>query len=99
MNKEEREKRLVYAKNQFEIAKAYAAYWEAMATTGACKLRKTQQGRQPTEEERAQGLVIGWRDKTDEEKVVDALNTMMRHIHFMSELNDTIHKLMNEQDH
>lgn len=97
MDPKERERRLAYVRGQFEIAKAYASYWCAMATTGAATLRKTQQGREPTEEERAKGICIGWRDHTDEEKTKNALDTMARHIHRMDELNDAISELMEKE--
>ncbi len=96
MDQKEREKRLAYAKGQFEIAKAYAMYWQAMAVTGAAKLRQTQQGREATEEERAKGMVMGYRDHTDEEKTANALQTMTRHIQRMDELNDVINELMGD---
>lgn len=94
MDQKERERRIDHARRQFEVHKAYASYWQAMATTGAAKLRKTQQGREPTEEERAKGMVIGWRDKSDDEKIKDALDTMSRHIQHMNECHDTISTLM-----
>lgn len=96
MDQKEREKRLEYAKRQFEIAKTYALYWQAMAVTGACKLRNTQQGREATEEEKAKGMVMGYRDHTPEEKVANALETMARHIHRMDEVNDVISELMGD---
>ncbi len=96
MDQKEREKRLAYVRGQFEIAKQYAAYWQAMAMTGVATLRKLQQGREPTEEERAKGMCIGWRDLTPEEKTKEALDTMNRHIHHMDELNDAINELMSE---
>lgn len=97
MDQKERERRLSYARGQFEIAKAYAAYWQAMATTGAATLRDTAQGREVTEEEKARGEVIGWRPHTDLEKTKNALDTMARHIHRMDELNDVISELMEKE--
>lgn len=97
MNQKEREKRLAYARGQFEIAKLRALQWHAMATTGVATLRKLERGREATEEEKAQGLCMGWRSLTDEEKTKEALDTMQRHIEYMSELNDTINGLMGEE--
>jgi hypothetical protein len=94
MSPKEREQRLAYARGQFEIAKAYVLYWQAMAMTGATTLRDTAQGREPTEEEKAQGITIGWRPHTDMEKVANALQTMERHIRRMDDLNETIYSLM-----
>lgn len=48
MEQKEREKRLAYARGQFEIAKSYVLYWQAMALTGAATLRNTAQGREVT---------------------------------------------------
>lgn len=93
MNIEEQERSLSYARGQFEIAKMYALYWHAMATTGIAVLRNTAQGREPTEEEKRNGQVISWREHTDQEKIQNALNTMNRHIQRMNELNDFIAEL------
>lgn len=79
-----------HSKRQFILHQTYAMYWQAMATTGACKLRNTAQGRDPTEEEKAAGQTIGWRPHTDEEKVKDALDTMKRHLEHMWECQDFI---------
>lgn len=98
MNQKEREKRLAYARNQFEISKLHAMMAFAEATTGVATMRDTAQGREPTEEERAKGVTIGWRPHTDQEKIKNSLMVMQRHIQFMSELNDTIHKLMSDEN-
>jgi hypothetical protein len=87
MNKE-----LTILQNQFQIAQMYAFYWYGMAITGAATLRKTEQGREPTEEEKAEGKTIGWRPHTPEEKTKIALETMARHIHRMNELSDEMFK-------
>lgn len=94
MNEQEKARLLDYARRQFEIAKMYALYWQTMATTGIATLRNTAQGREPTEEEKANGQVIGWREHTDQEKIANALETMKSHINRMSELNDFIAELM-----
>lgn len=91
---QEHSKKLEYLKNQFEIAKMLALCWQAMATTGACKMRNTSQGREATEEEKAKGMSMGWRDHSDEEKVFNALETMNIHIHRMLELSDKIYEVM-----
>jgi len=97
MDEKERQKRLTYARGQFEITKLRALQWHAMATTGIATLRKLDRGREATEEEKAQGLCMGWRPLTDQEKTKEALDTMQRHIEFMSELNATINSLMSEE--
>ena len=79
MDQAEREKRIQYARNRFEVHKAYANYWQAMATTGAATLRDISRA----------GVQL-----TDEEKTKEALATMLRHIHFMDECNDTINELL-----
>lgn len=61
---------------QFEIHKAYADYWNAMAVTGVAKSRDIT------------NLATG--QLTDEEKTKDALDTMLRHIHGMSECKDAL---------
>ena len=96
MDPKEKERRLSYARGQFEIAKAHAMYWQAMALTGAATLRDTAQGREVTAEERARGEVIGWRPHTDQEKIKHALDTMNTHIRRMDDLNDAIFELMGE---
>jgi hypothetical protein len=94
----ENERRLAYARGQFEIAKMYAMYWQAMATTGIATMRNTAQGREPTPEEKERGIVIGWREHSDQEKIKNALETMQQHISRMTELNDYIDMLMSEGD-
>lgn len=91
-------RRIEYAKRQFEISKTYALYWQAMATTGAVTQRDSAQGREPTLEERAQGLVLGFTPDTNERKIQKALDTMQRHIQNMTELNDTIDELTEEEE-
>lgn len=96
MDAKERERRIEFAKRQFEVHKTYAMYWQAMALTGTATLRDTAQGREVTEEERARGEVIGWRKHTDQEKIKHALDTMKQHIQLMNECNETISGLMEE---
>ncbi len=79
MDHKEREARLSYARNQFEIHKMYAMYWQAMAMTGAATNRN---------------MSVGGVQCTDDEKTRDALETMKRHIHSMAECNDTIDSLI-----
>lgn len=83
-------KLLEYLRTQFAVSQSYAAYWGAMATTGAATMRDTAQGREATPEEKAQGITLGFRDHTDQEKISNALQTMHRHIHRMSELSELI---------
>lgn len=71
--------RIAYAERQFLIAQQYASYHQALATTGAAKLRDVAHG--------------DGKPYTDEEKVKSALNTMLTHIQRMSEINDTISDL------
>lgn len=96
MKTDELKKRLAFATGQFEITKLRAMMAFAEATTGVATLRKTQQGREPTEEEKAKGLVIGWRDHSDQEKIKNTLQVMERHIQFMTELNESINILLSE---
>lgn len=96
MNDKERQKRLEFAKRQFQIHQTYAMYWQAMALTGVATMRDTAQGRPVTEEERARGESIGWTPHTDQEKIKHALDTMKTHIHLMNECNETISGLMEE---
>lgn len=91
-----KEQQLSYLRGQLDISKLYAMYWHGMATTGAATLKKTAQGREVTEEEKAQGQVIGWREHTDQEKVARALETMKTHIHRMNDILDEIDELNSE---
>jgi hypothetical protein len=93
LTKEEREHRIAFAQKQFEVFKMYALYWQTMAMTGHATLRNVSQGREPTEEEKALGQSIGWREKTDVEKVEDALGCMMNHIRQMTETIEQIDRL------
>lgn len=64
-----------YAKLQFEASKMYAMYWHAQAVTGAAANRD---------------IECAGKQLTDEAKVKDALDTMLRHIHRMNELAEYI---------
>jgi hypothetical protein len=70
-----------YAKAQFEIAKAHATYWQAVAITGAYKQRDIST--------RVDGVDVQW---TDEQKLKDALDISLRHIHRMSELAEKLYE-------
>lgn len=85
MDARERDKRLSYARNQFEIHKVLVFYWQAIALTS--KNTPEQQ------ENLAMGETIGFL-LTDKERTDNALKTMKRHIDIMSEINDTIDELM-----
>ena len=97
MNERTKQRRLSFARNQFEISKMQAMYWCAMATTGAATLRNTSQGREPTPEEKAAGQVMGYREHTDLEKINNALETMQNHIRRMNETNDYIDELLEDK--
>lgn len=64
---------------QILLHKAYAEYWTAVATTGAAKKRELFHG-------------VGPESKpfTDEEKIENALETALRHIHLMRDLVDKL---------
>jgi hypothetical protein len=81
---------LSYQDRQFRIHESYVKYWTAMATTGAAKSRNTQQGREPTEDEKSRGITIGWRDHTEDEKIKSALDTAKRHIQIMVDFQDAM---------
>jgi hypothetical protein len=98
MDEQERQCRIAYVEKQFAIRQAYVAYWGAMATTGAAKLRDISQGRKPTPEERERGITLPMRPLTDEEKVADALQTMRRQIELMSEDADILDELRRGED-
>ena len=92
----DRENKIVYVQGQMEVAKMYANYWCAMATTGSVKRRDLGRGREPTDEERAKGEIIGWTQVSDEEKTADALRIMKIHIQRYSDLNDLLHSLLHD---
>ena len=58
-------------KDQKKIHELYAHYWMTMASTGAATQRNISKG--------------DGRQLTDEEKIKDALDTALRHIHIFSE--------------
>jgi len=74
-----------YAKYQFQVFQAYVMYWNAIIVSGGYKHRKYMIGCK-------KDLLHpdGWRTPTDEEKLADALETMNRHIHHMSESAEVI---------
>lgn len=82
MTDAEKARRLEYARSQFEQAKAYASYWQAMAVTGVATNRKISKA----------GVEL-----TDEEKIREALETSLRHIHRMQEISETIWDLMDSE--
>ena len=62
----------------------------AVIVSGAYKLSKRQQGREPTEEEKAEGRVIGWRDETLDEKLEFAVAILTNRCQMISELIECI---------
>lgn len=60
-------------------------------------MRKLEQGREVTPEEKAEGHCIGFRDMTPEEKTFEALQAMKRHIQSMVECNDALSQLRQEE--
>jgi len=81
---------------QIETVKLWAQYHMAMATTGAAKFRKVSQGREPTEEEKAEGRVVGWRPLEDDEKIFSSLQTAKQHIHNLTNLYDARDAIMED---
>lgn len=90
MNIHDRNAKLTRLRCQYDMTKLFAEHWIAMATTGAAKLADTKKGREPTEEERSQGYVIGWEPLSDEEKIKKALDISLTHIHRLQELTRVI---------
>lgn len=74
-----------YAKRQFELFSLRAMRAHAEIVSGAYKLSKKQIGCERKEDGR-----IGFRPMTDEEKLVDKVDEMDRHIHFAQESADFI---------
>lgn len=87
-------RQIAYTRGQFEVHKAYVAYWQAMIISGAATTRNLTRGRKPTEEEKAAGQTIGWEALSDQEKIQEALQCMRRHIEYMKECNDLLSELM-----
>jgi hypothetical protein len=77
-----------YQERQYLFHHAEVLYWHVMATTGKATERQLSRGREPTEEEKSKGMVIGWEPLTDKEKIDEALKTMQRHLDMMRELGD-----------
>jgi hypothetical protein len=78
--------RIAYGDKQFVQWQTLAMYWHAQVVSGACKGRDMFVGT----------FNNGERPLTDEEKVAEALATMMRHVHNMNELNDSQYILREE---
>ncbi len=79
---------------QAEQAKLLAMLRHGEIVSGGYKLSNRQQGREPTEEEAADGQVIGFRDCTDEEKLQNAIQTMHRHIQWHRDFSDAVVTMM-----
>jgi len=79
-----------YQERFIQLSLQRASWWTAMATTGVATTRDTHRGREVTEEERANGQVIGWRPESDDEKVKNALDTAHRHIEIAQEFSDAL---------
>jgi hypothetical protein len=82
--KQELIRSIAYEEKKFFIFQSYANYWQASAMTGACKLRDVAN--------------LNGIQHTNEQKVRDALNTMLRHIHRMQETAETISSMQEELD-
>ena len=80
VSKKELESRIANNEVQAEQAKLLAMLRHGELVSGAYKLRGLKRGCEPTDEEKADGQVIGFRDMTDEEKLQDTVDTMHRHI-------------------
>jgi hypothetical protein len=91
-----RDNAIVRCKMHYDRTILFANYWLAMATTGAAKNRSIKRGREPTEEERARGEIVGWNERTDDEKILDALNTATTHIQNLEKITETIIALEND---
>jgi len=74
-----------YNEAQFALSLARAAYWTALVTSGAYKLRRTEQGCGTN----ADGT-IQFRPQTDEEKLEGAVATIKRHLEIASEFAETL---------
>lgn len=90
----ELERQIAFTRGQFEVHKAYVAYWQAMIVSGAATTRDLSRGRKPTEEEKSKGETIAWEQFTDQEKIWEALQCMRRHIEHMTECNELLSELM-----
>ena len=77
--------RLIRVDGQIIQSKLFAEYWLAMATTGGAKQRKIHKGTSDGPE------------LTDEEKIKDALNNALSHIHNIGDLYETKIKLEEEK--
>lgn len=87
----EKQCKLEFLRNEFQIAQAYVSYWHAMALTGVAAQRKMQRMQD--------GVPHGpdaWVNLTPEEKTKEALDTMERHIRRMAEVQQEINKLIKE---
>jgi hypothetical protein len=76
-----KEIRIKIIDDQIALAKTYAEYWIAMATTGECKKSRQAHG-------------FNGPELTDEEKVTVAMDTANRHISRMRELIDVKAELL-----
>jgi len=86
-----------YTEAQFFTLMAWALRDHAVIVSGAYKSRKTQQGVELTDEEKAQGKEP-WRDLTEEEKLQDAIGTLTSRCHMLGECADHIYGLNATED-
>lgn len=91
-----RESGLEWARMQFQRAIIYAQWWTASASNGHAVQRQISRGREPTEEERARGKVVGWNPLSDQEKIADAMSTAERHMTRALWLNEMVMAYMND---
>lgn len=79
-----------YAKAMLVTVQMQAMRAHAEIVSGAYKLSNKARGREPNEEEKARGEVIGWTPLTEPELLKDKVDEMKRHVARMSEWADTI---------
>lgn len=92
----DRENRIERVRQDINLRTLYAQYWMAQATTGIAALRDMKRGREPTPEETANGVIIGWTPLTDQEKIADALQTAESHIDSVRVLGDVLSALLTD---
>jgi hypothetical protein len=90
----DRDAKLEYCRFQLQEVQAHITFWQTKILSGAYKLDTTKRGREPSEEERAKGEVIGWRDLTDEEKLQGCMGTLHTHVKWVRILGEVYHALL-----
>ncbi len=95
----EKQRQINHATRQMKVHEMYAMYWHAQIVSGAYKFRKIYKSRELTEKQRKEAYSLKndqemwdalWDEKSDEEKLQNALSCMNAHIKHLNDCHDFI---------